>query len=367
MKIGILTISKSEASFGANLQCYALWKYVSSLKLGECEVVDLKRPCQFEYKNPRHKFFNEIEKKNPLIKCSLKQKIFAPIHIIRNRPFKKFWELIHFSKTINIDELYKKSPSYDILISGSDQIWNFNMPFYTEVFFLSFNFSGRKISYASSMGALEVTRNHEREIKKYLDSYSSISVREKDAQKYLSDLLGKDVNCNIDPVFLLSKDEWDEICSTEVLIKEKYIFAYSLHYSEQFLKELEFFSEKYNVQVVTYGSKLKLSFIKNVKQAGPREFINLIKNAWYIVTDSFHCVAFSLIYKNNFIAVKNEINKNTISRIETLVSYIKSETYLINQDELHSYSFIPVDYSGYDELLSIVEDSKNYLKEALHE
>ena len=135
----------------------------------------------------------------------------------------------------------------------------------------------------------------------------------------------------------------------------------------EFLKELEFFSEKYNVQVVTYGSKLKLSFIKNVKQAGPREFINLIKNAWYIVTDSFHCVAFSLIYKNNFIAVKNEINKNTISRIETLVSYIKSETYLINQDELHSYSFIPVDYSGYDELLSIVEDSKNYLKEALHE
>ena len=110
-----------------------------------------------------------------------------------------------------------------------------------------------------------------------------------------------------------------------------------------------------------------MSFIKNIKAAGPKEFINLIKNSWYVVTDSFHCVAFSLIYKKNFVAVKNGINEKTISRIKTLISYINAEESLIDQDSLHTHSFEPVKYNEYNVLLSKIADSQNYLQEALHE
>lgn len=364
MKIGILTISKSELSFGANLQCYALWKYLSSFENIDCEVIDLTRPCQWAYRTPKIKFPEE-QLKNRLI---LKDRIKVLISRLRGRfrhseKFKRFWDLTKFSKTIGIDQLYAGNLFYDVIIAGSDQIWNFGMLFYNTPFFLNFPFNGKKISYASSLSSCKLAELHKAEIKKYLSSFHRISVRENDAKNWLMENTGFPISCCVDPVFLLGQDEWSKLSSNKIYQGE-YILVFYMGSSESFYSELEKMQEFLNLKIITLKCKNK-SCLDNVANAGPIEFLSLIQHAEMVITNSFHCLAFSIIFQKKMLALKTKGNSSTFSRIETLLERAGLENQLVEENSLRSFDLNNLKTSNGIKLKNDIKFSKDFLTEAL--
>ena len=111
-----------------------------------------------------------------------------------------------------LQELEREDFPYDTYIAGSDQVWNINAQDFDDAYFLPFVKKGKKIAYAVSLGATNPNYSKEREkYSKYVGDFTGISVREKNAQKWIRELANKDVNICVDPTLLLSTDEWETI------------------------------------------------------------------------------------------------------------------------------------------------------------
>ena len=166
MKIGIITIHRSQNNYGAALQAFALWKYVTSLGF-DCEIIDLYRPIHIGFQASRvhlplrkkekrtiKSFFKNIKGLFTKSKKQKTKRILTPEAVQR---FEEFNSLIKYSHPyFSVDSLYDNPPEYDVYITGSDQVWNPTMPYCIEPYFLNFvTNGGRKLSYA----ARRCTRN----------------------------------------------------------------------------------------------------------------------------------------------------------------------------------------------------------------
>lgn len=328
-KIGILTIQKSEVNYGASLQTYALWHYLSLLGY-ECEVIDLLRPCHAQYLNPRQ---------GKIKRAYIRMRHWLTKEPMRKKKFEEFNGLIAYSPCFrSVDELYKNVPKYDVYISGSDQIWNPNMPFDNAPYFLSFAPSGSiKISYASSFGIDDLTNINENvraKIRYWLNDYAAISVRELSGLKIIHELAlqNNEAECVLDPTFLLSRDEWSRLARPVHLNFSNFIFLYTLHYNEEFVKNAMAFADKQNLRVVCVLSsvrriKSKDSNLIILNNVGPREWLWLIENARIVLTDSFHGTIFSVIYRVPF-KVYVDASSLVKGRIISLLSDLELKEHL---------------------------------------
>lgn len=180
-RIGVITIHNSP-NYGATLQSFALWKYLSEQGY-DVEVIDLYRPYQIEY-IPSKKFKScRRESCFKLIKSYIKKFFFVhqSVNLLSDEvvcKFRKFNSQIKLSKPFyGPDELYEHPPIYDIYITGSDQVWNPTQPYCVEPYFLTFvGNSGKKISYAASIGISSLSETEEQKYKQWLESYIKISV-----------------------------------------------------------------------------------------------------------------------------------------------------------------------------------------------
>lgn len=325
MKIGIITIHKSEVNYGACLQCYALWRYISNLG-HNCEIIDLKRPSQKGYRYP----LNYQGMKTYLI-LGLKLSISKLYALIRDRKikaridrYKNFNSIINYSDAYHSPkEIMKNPPSYDIYISGSDQIWNPNMAFDNRPYLLSFVPKGKKkVAYASSFGTDWVPSEFIETYRYYLKQYDYLSTRENGGKMLIKELTGADVPVVSDPVFLLSAQEWEQITDNQYGLKEDYVFVYSLHKNNSLLSYARKIAEKKNYKVVLVNANYNVCKMPDVLQfrdAGPKQWLNLVKNANLFLTDSFHGTAFAIIFETPFL-VQVRKSAGTNDRIFTLLS-----------------------------------------------
>ena len=329
MKIGIITIHKSEVNYGASLQCYALWKYINNLGY-DCEVIDLLRPCHSQYK--RSRLF--IEKGG---KISLKRRLKAwlydlmdnfgskhDIDLIKQEKFRLFNKGITYSKTYcSVDDLYEASLSYNVYISGSDQVWNPRMPFINEPYFLTFTSADvRKVSYASSFGIDSLPIDIQAKYRKWLNRYDLISTREESGANIIKSLIGVKPRVVLDPVFLLSFEDWQkEMIKPEGLKQEQYVFLYMLNYDETLAEEAHKIAESRGLPVFMVLSENRIIYSRHAKQineVGPKEWLWLLSHASIVVTSSFHGTAFSLIFNKVFVVFLKE-GKSTNTRITNLL------------------------------------------------
>lgn len=322
LKIGILTFHYAH-NYGAVLQCYALQQTLMKF----CPGADIS---VVNYKNQKikdgYKLF-PLNTKNPY---RFLHSVFGAVVYFYDR-VKRTLSFYNFVKEkLNIGSSCLNG--YDVIFYGSDQIWNplistdvkksssekYKAMSHTELLdsasvfiknscldktYLGQGFNGTKIAYGASDGnKLELTED----VKKMLDSFSSVSVREKTLAKKLA-LLNKGVSVVCDPVFLLSKEEWLKI---SVVPKEKnYIFAYKVADNPDFDKEVEFLGRRLNKKVIqaVYVKPLKKIFCKKqnfVVAVNPLEFTGYIANADFVVTTSFHGTAFSCLFEKKFCALK---------------------------------------------------------------
>lgn len=200
----------------------------------------------------------------------------------------------------------------DMFITGSDQIWNPFCGGYNPMMFLEFVNDGTKcISYSSSISQPSIHPLVEQRMKKALSKFKHIAVREQRSVELLKALLGRnDVKLVVDPTYLLSAEEWTKFgdkAELEFQLPEKYIFCYFVGWKrtdvyERMVREVKAFTGIENVitldcsnNVRTYGGGF------TYHDAGPYEWVYLLKHASYICMDSFHATVFALKFKKEFV------------------------------------------------------------------
>lgn len=361
MKIGILTIHDSP-NYGACLQCYALWKYLSGQGY-DCEIIDLHRPGAHPDYTPSKKYCRTRTTKQSLFKK-------IKLHAIRlfcktNKSvrhynedakvkFDAFKALCKMSQPYNsLDKFYEQPPQYDIYIAGSDQLWNPTQPYCIEPYFLTF-VSGaekKKISFSTSIGITELTDKEKELFKQWLSDFTAISVREKQAKELLSSFVDREVKQISDPTFLLPYSSWKELANYPN-IKTPYILYFALHIENTILDYCKKLSIESGLPLYvmnqTQPDPIDNSYLA-VKDAGPRDFIGYIANADMVITDSFHCTAFSIIMSSkNFYTYISSGNKRG-SRIDDLLESFGLLSHKLTSADL-SYAALSANTINHDSI-----------------
>lgn len=323
-KTGLITYHGAD-NYGSLLQAYALLRVLNSMSSVKAEIINF---ISKEQKEMYSLFFQGNSVKN-LIKNIY---ILVKHYSIRKQKIQLFNDFrkkylvadkVQSFESISISDMEK----YDVLVCGSDQIWNIRIKDFYDYYMLSFPQHVKKISYAASMGGvdLHLTEQEKEKIKNLLKDFDAISVRENICKSMIDECVEQKIVTNIDPVFLLDRSEWDNIAS-ERLIKEEYIFFYSVDYNEDSVKIAKWYAEKYNLPVYVLHTSWRSYVVckegmKWAPKQGVEEFLSLIKYAKFVISGSFHGTAFSIIYNKPFFRVqkrKDETELIVDDRIRTL-------------------------------------------------
>ncbi len=372
-KIGIVTIHNSP-NYGACLQAFALYEYIRQCG-ADCEIIDVHRPVhkdyvyERKYKSYRNNPFTLRKKARKVVAHLLGRsptsEFFSPVARLR---FEDFNRQIKYSQVYNkLSALEKDPPLYDVYISGSDQLWNPAQPYCLKPYFLTFAPQGSvKISYATSIGLTELSLKEKLDFKKYLETYSAISVRETQAKELLDSFMeGKDVVRVADPTFLLDVDYWKDIAVCPG-VSGKYMAVFLLQRNESLVN--------YALQL-SKESGMKLVLLKNRGVArdgvlvdndlGPKEFLGYLAGASMVLTDSFHCTVFSLLMgAENFYTYISPTSKRG-SRIVDLLHTFSLENHLLPIDFSSSYATLAAQGIDRDSILRIVNQEKKRSREFL--
>ncbi len=199
-------------------------------------------------------------------------------------------------------DLESLNDDFDYFVCGSDQIWNVQCTDFNPNYMLSFVYDKHKcVAYAPSLGAGADNEATKENIAQYTSGFKALSSRETKSSAIIASATKRPVEDVVDPVFLLSSDEWAAI-SPDRIVKGDYILGYfigDVDGMRDFARQLG--KDKKMPVVVVYKNlrDLKYNFC-NHYEVGPAEFVSLLRNATYVVTNSFHAVSFSLIFKKNF-------------------------------------------------------------------
>jgi hypothetical protein len=266
----------------------------------------------------------------------------------------------------NIQELKSNPPLADIYFAGSDQIWNPSLPNGNDpAFFLNFAPSNAiKASYAASFSISELNQTVFPFMKQMLSSFHHISVREKSGLRILESLGISGGTLVSDPVFLLDESHWQSMCNYPV--GEKYVFVYDQENNASIKEAAKALAKAKNLRIFAIsGLYPKFYAHKRINNAGPIEFLGLIKNCDYCLTNSFHCMAFSLIFKKQFFLFKRN-HENVNSRMLDLLSYLdledrvySGETDITTTDDI---DYVPVR----EKIEKLVCRSKSYIGTVLN-
>ncbi|KLE14595.1 polysaccharide pyruvyl transferase family protein [Clostridium sp. C8] len=365
MKIGIVNFHFAH-NYGAMLQAYALQESLREMG-NESIIIDFKpNEIMDGYEIWTFKKIRNIKSFLWTIKNYRRLKLKYDVF----EEFKnKYMNLTNETyKTIESSTLNKYN--FDVFVCGSDQIWNMDLNCGLKEYLLSFSNDSKvkKISYAASIGSNKIKKEHVKIMKNDLKSFDSISVREDDAVK----IINKEFNLKavqvLDPVFLLSKEQWEKISLDVDLKGEKYILLYGLEENELFENIFSVLKEETNFKIVNISpNKSKSKYVdENLFNVGPREFIGLLSKAEIVVTNSFHGTCFSIIFGKRFFTIgHSELN----SRMESILRLMNLENHMIREkvksiDELNY--IINDNLDNIEEILkSEIYKSKMFLKDAI--
>ena len=265
--------------------------------------------------------------------------------------FKDFDE--RYIKTrFNIPYIEEIADEYDFFVVGSDQVWNpnleqTNMPF--SIKFLNFVPREKKIAYAASIGLKEIPAEFVKICAEGMSSFNHISVRESNAVDIVKKLTGRDAELVLDPVFMLTPDEWLKVSRRPAWLNEKFERGYILTYffKDSPIDEIKSLSKKLNLPVINLFDEN----IFNHYTVGPEEFVYLIANATLIFTHSFHATAFSILFKKAFMFHnKTQYINSVLERIISLLQMFKLEDRILTPTNILD-SPLDIDFSERDKIL----------------
>lgn len=363
MKIGIFTFFQT--NYGAVLQAYALQKYLQKQPDTEVEIIDFTTPEHLE----GHKVCKRQSLKNPV--DAIAYYFFTLIHYRQlKRRVTRTWDFknkyFHFTRRFSsIKEALENHPIEDIYITGSDQVFNPKGK-YVPLYYLDFDKGkGKKVAYAPSFGISKFDDSITQKIEDYVKDFDYLSCREPAGADYLSSIVGHEVPVVVDPVLLHDAEEWGKVALSP-RYKKDYIFIYDLNGAENLIKMAKNIQRHTGLPIVCLTNKRNKIYPvnKQIYDAGPAEFVGWIKDASYVVTDSFHGTVFSLIFSKQFftfIAIEK-----TSSRIRNVLGKVGLEDRIVAKKGLSSFDLSSYKKNDDIPMCQLSEVSKNYIKQFLH-
>ncbi len=314
-------------NYGATLQAYALQTYLESLG-HEVEIIDYRLPFHIRYElftpYPHGRVYRLI-KAIPLLRyllCPLKNRKML-LTWGRKKAFDNFdRKFLHITSTTyrQVSEIQKNPPLADVYIAGSDQIWNTDsLNGKDPGYYLDFGKKDTKrISYAASFGISEIKKGWEDFVAEKLRIFNAISVREKSGVSILEHL-GLHGSLVVDPVFLLDKQQWMSNLKLKEM-HEDYIFLYDFLHDDENIRNFTLsLSENTGCHILAINDFSNTPYADvQINNAGPIEFLQYLLNAKYVVSNSFHATAFSLIFQKEF-ATFPLVSQRNSTRIENIL------------------------------------------------
>ena len=349
MRIGILTYHKS-LNNGSALQAYALKKKLQNMNYN-VEIIDYTPE---KYKEI-YGLLATYGHSSFLKKIALfGRRLFLIDMFLSNKrkytSFQQKYLSLSKKKYFFNSDFEALNNEYDVLITGSDQIWNTVCADCDLIYFLPISHIARKVAYAPSCND---TKQFEEKYIHLLQDYDNISVREESGKKTIDTILPHmDIRVASDPTFLLEPKDYEHFGNNR-LIRQDYIFLYSVKYSDDVIESAKLLSKKLRIPVYTMVLFPQMRIIRKLKKSGikykrhnngPVDFLNYIKNSKFVVSDSFHGTAFSLIFNKQFYSVN--IRSNNIltndERICTILEKMNLKNRYLTFDMICNLKEMPV-------------------------
>lgn len=363
-------------NYGSVLQAYATQRVVEALGYS-CEIINYRLPNQ-------RAFYNGLYSTRFGMREFAQRAIRLPEHAKRAARAAKFEAFIGGGEFLRPSEreygsyeaLRSAKLDYDVLLSGSDQLWNRHCvaEFRTEPresilgYYLAFGREdAKRIAFSSSIGGM--TRGEMEEFRELLGRYSRISVREPESAEMLSELLGREIAATVDPTLMLNREQWRLNGTYDV--PERYVLVYSLRRLKdvpRLVRRAQALARRHRLKLVCVSpfSPVYAPGVRALADCGPLDFLSYLRGAELVLTDSFHGSAFSVNLERPFYSIvygAKDFRKNSLLRQFGLEDRI-----LAGSEGIEGIGDFSCDFSeARQRLARRREESLSYLRGALDE
>lgn len=289
--------------------------FIASIKAKRQANMVSQRKEPYILELPNHPFLYRLSK------LPFYEKVYKMLKF-RNLQWKKVYKFTHEDGNFNMRRIYthqqyaEVTADTDLFITGSDQIWNPYCGGFNPMMFVEFGGDKKRVAYSSSISLLELPASIVPRMKKDLEKFQHIAVREQRSVELLSKLLHRDdIKLVVDPTYLLTAEEWEAFgnkSEIEFELPERYIFCYFVGDKragiyEQMVQDVKRFTGIQDVITLEcYNRDLNYGNGRLYKDAGPYEWVYLLRHASYVCMDSFHATVFALKFQKEFVhAMKN--------------------------------------------------------------
>lgn len=353
MKIAIITFHRA-INYGAVLQAWALQEQLK--RMGhDVRILDYNSKQMKAYT----KAFNMFGQ-NRSLKSYIKAAVYAPYRGYKISKFRKFvrkW--LNVTSRLKQSDLCQMDKQFDLFITGSDQVWNDFLAGFDGAYFLDFvTKREKKASYSASFGFESVPVELVSEYKERLNSISKISVRENTGRNIVYDLLEREVPITVDPTLLLDMNSWMPMINVGSRKNfKKYILIYTLNPIKHLMNCAFDIAEKEDLAIYYISLDIKnlrdyreCNRLKHLLAPSPENFLDLLYNAEWVLTNSFHGTVFSIIFHKKFYSEVDygfQKNDRIISLLESLG--LNSQKISENRPTQTSYD---IDWANVEKLLN---------------
>ena len=381
MNIAIITWFKGY-NYGTKLQAYALQAYLKK----EGHNVDLINYSTKSEDIVREKSkvgiaaFYRLQKKIKQIKeqqaLEKKKKVFLREFGIRLENSDEFL----FSSATMTKEIATASDfdnlnnDYDVFICGSDQIWNPQI--LNGRYYLNFVKDNLKIAYAASTSVNVYSEFQKRVVSNWISNFYAIGVRESKGTEIIRSMVTENtaVKNVCDPTLLLPMEHWKTLSNPNVVPNEKYFLVYFIGSSKWHMEAIDYLKNCLNIKFIILPMTAQTIEISNKEWItyGPREFLALFENAEFVLTDSFHAMMYSLIYKKQFSVLLQFNPKNPYSQDGRLTGILNKigllDRIVKNRAQLNDNIYNQINYDYVSGILDLyIKESKDFLRRSLNE
>lgn len=362
-KIGIVTFFKG--NYGSALQCYATTVALKRMGYSPYVIDEQTNRISNLFRlgtrclcHPKHiKTFLNIRKKATLGASQLTttDKQAMNKFISKQLPILKI-------KSADLKKIGNDN-EFIAFLSGSDQIWGGHEYIVDTTRFLRFAPKSKRIAWVPSFGSSDIACYNKRSYKKYISDYAALSVRETSAVHIVEELVGKTPTALLDPVFLLTRDEWLNLATKTV--SEPYVLCYFLDKpNASTLQQITNFCANKNMKIIIFGpcNDAYNNIVAEHLHGDPQAFVSLIAHANCVFTDSFHAVSFSLILNTPFYAYRRNYAHgiDQSSRIKSILEKVNMLQYF----EPNNIDEKARDFTVSD---SVFEQERSRMKKYLYE
>lgn len=373
MKVGLITYH-SAYNFGSVLQAYATQEYLKN-KMGNCEIINYRTKEQRRVYSIFVWNHGIVGWLKSLVKNILKIPYYKKKKVRQENYERLIEEWFNLSEAcVEPEDVYAMWDKYDIIVSGSDQIWNkmsnelSNVSWDYMMPYLLHGYKGKKVSYASSIG--NMSDEDLLKIVPEVEQFSFVSMREKETAEKMKKLCKVNIQSVVDPTFLLTKEEWIKRFGLRKT-DEKYILYYALNGMKDIKKArktIEEYARRHNYKVkmiapLAYAKSNEI--IEGLEETDPVSFLQLIYNSDSVITDSYHGTILSINLGKDIYSICGR-NVSDFRKTDIMKQIGLENRIIYNLEDLLNKKYDSINYEQVSERLEkLKQQSFAYLNQAL--